>query len=656
MRSINLGILAHVDAGKTSLTEQVLFRAGAITHLGTVDGGNTQTDSMELERERGITIKSAVATFQLGDININLFDTPGHPDFIAEVERVLVMLDAAIVVISAVEGIQAQTHVLVRTLRRLEVPILFFVNKIDRTGADCSSVLSQIELQLGLKPISMGRVVRVGTKQAEAIVYDFGDPEFHELLCDHLTEQDDQLLKDYIASPHHLTSNKLSIALKNQIDDGRVQPVYFGSASIGVGVAALMNGIERFLPARQPDLNGPVSGHIFKIERGWGSEKRCYINLVSGSIHNRQSIDLPSGPARVTAIEMIHGGKSKVVPMLEAGQIGRVSGLREARIGDIFGDCLKSSQVSHFVAPTLETRVMPQNPSDASHLWVALCELAEQDPLINLRRSDDSEYVYLSLYGEVQKEVIQTILLSEYGLPSEFEDSRVICIERIIGVGQAIEEISKNSNPYLATVGLRVEPSPYGSGISFELEVDTGQMPESFYTAVKESVRETLEQGPYGWKIIDCRVVLTAARHSSPSSTAADFRELTPLVLASALAQAKTIVCEPYNVFRIEAPAKVMAVMMSALSKVGAVISNTIILDGRMRIEGSIATAKVHEIQQKLPGLTSGLGIMESTLEKYVAVSGNTPLRQRIGSNPFNREDYLHYVRQTPAAFTIKAG
>lgn len=649
MPTVNLGVLAHVDAGKTSLTERLLFHAGAIARLGSVDGGNTQTDSMELERQRGITIKAAVATFQLGETTINLFDTPGHPDFIAEVERVLVMLDAAIVVVSAVEGVQAQTHVLARALRRLSVPMLFFINKVDRTGARCAAVFAQIEQQLGLRPLAMGTVHGEGGKQADAVAHDIADPAFQASLCDLLTEHDDALLADYLASPQDLTPQRLDAALKRQISDGLVQPVYCGSAATGVGLPALMGGIERLLPARQPDAAGPVSGRIFKIERGWGGEKRCYIALESGTLHNRQSVQLPAGLARVTAIELVNGGRSQAVAMLEAGQIGRVAGLSDARIGDVVGRQGAAVQDSYFAPPTLETRILPQSPADASGLWLALCQLAEQDPLINLRRSDDEKHVYLSLYGEVQKEVIQAILLSEYGLQVAFEGSQVICVERVAGIGQALEEIFKDPNPYLATVGLRVAPGPDGSGVRFRLEVESGQMPTGFYRAVEEAVRETLEQGPNGWKVIDCQVTMIAARQSSPSTTAADFRELTPLVLAAALTQAETVVCEPHNAFRIDAPAGAMAVLMTALSKEGGIISASAIADGQVRLEGSIAAAKVHALQQQIPGLTSGLGVMESAFEKYAPVTGPRPTRQRVGPDPFNRDAYLHRVRRNLA-------
>lgn len=656
MRTLNLGILAHVDAGKTSLTERLLFHVGVTDQLGSVDTGNTQTDSLALERERGITIKAAVASFLLGETAINLFDTPGHPDFIAEVERVLVMLDSAVVVVSAAEGVQAQTRILVRALRRLSVPILIFVNKIDRTGADCDAVLAQIATQLALRPVTMGTVTAAGSKQANVSECEVNDPQYQAILCDKLTESDDQLLAEYVTSPSSLTPQRLESELVDQIAQGLVHPVFFGSATTGAGLTALIQGIERLLPARLPDADGPVSGRIFKIERGWGGQKLCYLSLDSGTIYARQSILLPKGHARVTAIDLVNGASSKLATKLEAGQIARVAGLSEARIGDVVGWLSTTTSNTHFAPPTLETRIRPNHPSEGANLWIALSQLAEQDPLINLRRSDDEKHVYVSLYGEVQKEVIRATLLSDFGLCSEFEESTVICIERVTEIGEALEEIFRESNPYLATVGLRVDPTPIGTGASFQIEVDSGLMPTSFYRAVEEAVWDTLSQGPSGWKVTDCRVSMTAAQQSSPSSTAADFRELTPLVLASALARAKTVVCAPFNSFRIDAPADSMVSLMTVLSKDGAVISSTSVADGQVRIEGSIAASKVHGIQQRIPGLTSGLGVMESTLERYGPAPSPSPTRPRVGPNPFNREEYLHRVRRNLAVTTTMEG
>lgn len=641
MRTLNLGILAHVDAGKTSLTERLLFDAGVIDKLGSVDSGNTQTDSHELERQRGITIQAAVVSFTIGDTVVNLIDTPGHPDFIAEVERVLGLLDAAVVVVSAVEGVQAQTRVLLRALQRLSVPFVFFVNKVDRLGARYDEVLRSIASQLPVRPIAMSTVSHAGSKLAEVAVLDPASEPLFTALCEALAENDDALLNDYLQTPHSLTAGRLECALRKQIAAGLVQPAYAGAAMTGVGVPALASAIAGLLPGRRIDPEAKVAGKIFKIERGWGGEKLCYLYLSSGTIQLRQYVNLPQGPARVTGIQVFEGGKVHSADSFRAGQIARVSGLSNARIGDPVGSDLLADIRAHFAPPTLETRVQAQRPSETAALWLALNQLAEQDPLIDLRRNEDTNEMFVSLYGEVQKEVIQSTLATDFGVEASFEDSTVICAERLVGTGTGLQTIFKEPNPFLATVGLRVEPRPEGAGNSFSLEVDVGQMPTSFYRAVEETVFETLRQGIFGWQVIDCHVAMTAARHSSPSTTAADFRQLTPWVLADALSAARTIVCEPIDQFHLEGPAESLSRLLTQLAKSGAVVKETAIMDGMVRLEGHVASEMIQAIQQQLPGLTSGIGTMETSFHHYAPATDPQRSRRRSGIDPFNGREYL---------------
>jgi ribosomal protection tetracycline resistance protein len=267
--------------------------------------------------------------------------------------------------------------------------------------------------------------------------------------------------------------------------------------------------------------------------------------------------------------------------------------------------------------------------------------MAEQDPLINLRRNEEADEVFVSLYGEVQKEVIQSTLLMDFGLEARFEESTVILVERPVETGAGLQILFKEPNPFLATVGLRIEPRPPGAGNSFALEVDVGQMPVAFYRAVEETVFETLKQGIFGWQVIDCHVAMTAARHSSPTSTAADFRQLTPWVLATALSAAQTVLCEPIDRFHIEAPVENLSGMLTLLAKSAASTTESAITDGVARLEGTMVSAMIQSIQQQLPGLTSGVGTMESCFDHYAPMAGPPRSRRRSGPDPFNGVEYL---------------
>ena len=258
MRTLNLGILAHVDAGKTTLTERLLFTAGVIDEIGSVDHGSTQTDSLALERQRGITIKSAVVSFAIDDVTVNLIDTPGHPDFIAEVERVLNVLDGAVLVISAVEGVQAQTRVLMRTLQRLHVPTLIFVNKLDRAGADCERVLRDISGKLTPAIVAMGSACGPGTRRPGFTPYGADDAFFTARLAEVLADHDDALLAACVDDETTVSYRRLRDELAAQARRALVHPVFFGSAITGAGTDSLAAGITELLTAAEGDADGPV--------------------------------------------------------------------------------------------------------------------------------------------------------------------------------------------------------------------------------------------------------------------------------------------------------------------------------------------------------------------------------------------------------------
>ncbi|OQP84660.1 GTP-binding protein [Rhizobium rhizosphaerae] len=635
MRSLNLGILAHVDAGKTSLTERLLFDAGVIDRLGSVDKGSTQTDTLALERQRGITIKAAVVSFKIGDRIVNLIDTPGHPDFIAEVDRVLGLLDAAIVVVSAVEGVQAQTRVLVRALQRLQVPFVFFINKIDRRGADVPAVIAALRSALPVRPIGVSCVIEAGTKNARAEPLDLRDPALFDTVCEAMADHDPDLLADYLTAPQTLTAQRLQDALREQVGQGLLHPSFAGAAMTGVGVPALMSAIATILPAPLRDPAAAVEGTIFKIERGWGGEKLAYVALTSGTIALRQTLSLPGGPERINAIQIFDNGQTRPASCLQAGQIGRISGLSHARIGDSVGDMRDSAVKTAFPPPTLEAKIVAARAGDHGALWVALSQLAEQDPFIALRKTADTGEIYLSLYGEVQKDVIRDTLLADFDLLVAFEESTIVHVERLLGIGTGLELIFRPPNPFFATVGLRVEPRKEGAGSSFALEVDVGQMPASFYRAVEETALEALEDGLFGWPIVDCHIAMTDAKHTSPSSTAGDFRQLTLWVLAKAVKEAGTVVCEPVEHFRLEAPSNAFHTLLTVLGKAGAAVTHSAVEGGALLLEGTIASARVQGVLRELAGLTAGQGLMETTFSHHAPVSGPPPSRARAGSAPF---------------------
>jgi ribosomal protection tetracycline resistance protein len=666
VRTLNLGILAHVDAGKTTLTERLLFAAGVIDQIGSVDDGNTQTDTLALERQRGITIKSAVVSFAIDDVTVNLIDTPGHPDFIAEVERVLGVLDGAVLVVSAVEGVQAQTRVLMRTLQRLKIPTLIFLNKIDRAGADVERVLRAMTDRLTPAVVAMGSVSGQGTRAARVTRYGRDDAGFTRRLADLLAERDDAILADYVHDEARLSYDRLAAALAVQSRQGLVHPVFAGSAMTGSGVDDLTTAITGLLPAadRKAEAEGPASASVFKVERGPAGEKIAYARMFAGTLRPRDRVRINAeGAGKVTAVSVFAGGGASDAQAAVAGQIAKIWGLPGVQIGDTIGEPLPGKERHHFAPPSLETVVVPVRPSDKGLLHAALTQLAEQDPLIDLRQDDVRSELLVSLYGEVQKEVIQATLDEEFGLAVEFSETTTICIERPAGTGSAVEFIGQAPNPFLAGVGLRVDPAPVGSGIEFVLEIELGALPFSFLKAVKETVYESLGQGIYGWQVTDMTVTMTHSGYyprqshahahfdKSMSSTAGDFRNLTPLVLMDALSQAGTKVYEPMHRFLLELPADTLGATLPALAKLLAVPLEQHTKGGLSVVEGHVPAAAVHRLQQQLPGLTRGEGTLESAFDHYQLVRGQIPARPRSDHNPLNRKEYLLHVARGIAGF-----
>jgi ribosomal protection tetracycline resistance protein len=672
-RTLNLGILAHVDAGKTTLTERLLYAAGVIDAVGSVDAGTTQTDTMALERQRGITIKAAVVSFEVADVTVNLIDTPGHPDFIAEVDRVVSLLDGAVLVISAVEGVQPQTRVLMRAVRRLGIPTLLFVNKIDRMGADPAGVISAVRRRLGVTAVPMGAVDRPGTRSARFRPYEMADPDFRTAVTEALADRDEELLAAFVHNERGVSDRRLRDGLAVQTGRGEVHPVFFGSAITGEGVDALRAGLVDLLPARAGDPSAPLSGRIFKIDRGPAGEKIAYVRMFAGTAGVRERLPLETdrdGPdgrdaardAKATAISVAQDGGWTRRPCLRAGEIGKVSGLGAVRIGDTIGRPPEGGAPTQFPPPTMQTVITPVRARDEGSLRAALALLAEQDPLINVRVDETGREVSVSLYGEVQKEVIQATLATEFGIEVAFHETTTLCVERPAGRGEGYEQLNTDTNPFQATIGLRVEPAPPGSGVEFRMAVPPQTMPMYVYKsadlytdAMGQYIRRTLREGRYGWPVTDCVVTMVASGYSvadgppsrrGPDSTSSDFRHLTPLVLMQALEAAGTVVCEPVLAIHVEAPAWATSALVTALGRLGAAVRDQTVRGDLTTLEVALPAARATDLQRQLPALTAGEGVVESTLDGYRPVSADPPVRARTMPDPRNREVYLASLKR----------
>jgi ribosomal protection tetracycline resistance protein len=663
MRTLNLGILAHVDAGKTTLTEQLLFTAGAIDHVGSVDAGTTQTDSLELERERGITIRSAVASFLVGDLAVNLVDTPGHPDFIAEVERVLGVLDGAVLVVSAVEGVQPQTPLLFRALRRLRVPTLIFVNKIDRAGADPERVVEAMSRRLSAGVVPMGRVRDPGRREAAFEPFTPTDVAHRTRLAEILADHDEAILGAFVRDEAALSYPRLRERLAEQTRAGWVHPVFFGSAARGAGIDALLSGVRELLPGAEHDPDAATSGRVFKIERTVAGERVAYVRLFAGALRPRQRVRVGGGEdAKPTSIKVFAPAGTPRRDTVTAGEMATVRGLGGVRVGDAIGEPPPGEEeMARFPRPALEAVVFPIRSEEAGSLRAALVQLAEQDPLIDVRQDDHRHEIWVSLYGEVQKEVIQATLEREYGIAADFRETATVCIERPARVGEAEEVIRAktktnitgrssplSTNPFPATLALRIAPLPPGSGIEFRHDVEVRLVPlylfhtvETFATQMEAYVREALSEGLAGWQVTDCRVTMTDCGYRSPETSPADFRRLTQLVLMTALDRAGTWVCEPLADVALEMPSSTAQGVLAALGRLGGRVRGQFSANGVSTVDAVLPVARVRALQHQLPGLSLGEGILETRPGGYLPIGEDPPRRPRSGPSPLERDAWL---------------
>jgi ribosomal protection tetracycline resistance protein len=535
---------------------------------------------------------------------------------------------------------------------------MIFVNKIDRVGAADDRVLAEIADRLTPAIVSMGTPTGLGTRTAGFTLSGPSDAPFRSRLAETLADRDEAILAAFVDDEQGVPYDQLGRALADQAARALVHPVFFGSAMTGAGVDALMGGIAELLPAAAGDADAPASGQVFKIERAPAGEKIAYARMFAGTVRTRDRLRFgQSGEGKVTAVAVFDRGSAEQRPSASAGEIAKLWGLAAVQIGDTIGSPTRIAAEQQFAPPTLESVVVPASADDGAQLRVALGPLAEQDPLIAVRQDDERRELSVCLYGEVQKEVIQAMLAADFGLDVAFRETTVICVERAMRSAEAVEILHAESNPFAATIGLRVDPAPVDSGVDFHLDVDTRTVPlylyktaGNFAEAMGEHVRRALREGLHGWQVTDCTVTMTRCTYQSadgppstrgPLSTLADFRNLTPIVLMEALERAGTVVCEPVVQVRVEVPAAAIGAILAALARLGAVARAPSLVGELSMIETVMPAARVRELQRQLPALTGGEGVLESDFAGYQPVGAEPPTRRRTTANPLNREEYL---------------
>ena len=634
MKIINIGILAHVDAGKTTLTESLLYTSGAILELGSVDKGTTRTDTMFLERQRGITIQAAVTSFNWNDYKINIVDTPGHTDFITEVYRSLSVLDGAILVISAKDGVQAQTRILFHALQKMNIPTIIFINKIDQYGINLNNIYQNIKEKLSNDIIVMQNVTLTPEISIKNIIdLDEWDP---------VISKNDKLLKKYIAG-EKLTIQELTQEEYRCVKKGSLFPIYHGSAKNNIGTQQLIEAISNLFCSEMNENGSELCGRVFKIEYTDHKQRLVYLRLYSGTLHLRDTIILPEKKkVKLTEIYIPSNGEMIQTEIVCSGDIFIIPN-NTLRLNDIIGNekILPCNVWNDNPVPMLRTRIEPIKIEEREKLLDALTEIADTDPLLRYCVDTITHEIVISFLGTVQLEVICSLLIEKYHINIRIEDPTVIYLEKPLQKADYTIHIEVPPNPFWASIGLSITPLPIGSGIQYESKVSLGYLNQSFQNAVREGINYGLEQGLYGWEVTDCKICFEYGVYYSPVSTPSDFRFLAPIVLEQTLKKAGTQLLEPYLSFILFTPQGYLSRAYNDAQKHCAIIETSQSKNDEIIFTGHIPVRCINEYRNTLTLYTNGQAVILTELKDYQIATCEPVIQSR---RPNNRIDKVRHM------------
>jgi ribosomal protection tetracycline resistance protein len=646
---INVGIFAHVDAGKTTTTEHILYESGRIRALGSVDTGTALTDSMDVERQRGISVRAALASFEWKGVQINLVDTPGHVDFLSEVERSLRVMDCAVLILSAVEGVQAQSEMIWNALRKLGIPTLIFMNKMDRVGADPEAVLAQARNYLSSDIIPVQQPIGKEQEYIEAIDL-WGrdaDPAIQTELLEALAERDEDLLETYMSgSPIDLAAWKKY--MKTASASGRFFPVVYGVAAKGLGITALLDAMVEYFPRAGGNVEGAVSGIVYNIQRDKSMGRMAFVRLYEGMIRNRDTVmnytqDIQG---KVTQIRKVEGGRTEDVGALEAGDIAVLYGLSGVRIGDVLGHPEAIPAEAKLAVPLLTVRVFWGTDMDDHKVIGALQELADEDPLLDTQWLQDERELHIKVMGPIQLEILNSVLEERYGLKVTFGQPSVIYKETPASIGEGFIAYTM-PKPCWAILRFQIEPGPPGSGLVYDSIVRSSDLLPQYQSETARRVPEALQQGLYGWEVTDLKVTLIEGQHHVWHTHPLDFAVATPMGIMDGLARVGTKLLEPILQVRIVVPEENGGRVMNDLVQMRGTFDPPVLQGERMIIEGRLPLATSLDYPVTLSSYTKGRSTFTSFFAGYEECPPDVSAeRTRRGVNPLDQAKYILSVRK----------
>ena len=607
-KHICAGLLAHVDAGKTTLSEGILYQTGTIRKLGRVDNRDAYLDTYALERARGITIFSKQAQLTLGDLEVTLLDTPGHVDFSAEMERTLQVLDCAILVVSGADGVQGHTETLWRLLRRYEIPTFLFVNKMDQSGTDRQLLLEDIRSHL------------------DENCMDFSLMDEGGEILENLAMCDEQVLEEYLE-----TGRIPEREICRMVRERKVFPCYFGSALKLQGVEELLKGLESWMT---PPVYGKEFGaKVYKISRDDQGNRLTHLKITGGTLKVKDVIAVPGMEEgeKVNQIRVYSGAKAEMVSEAEAGMICAVTGLTQTKPGQGLG--AESESELPLLEPVLTYRVNLPEDCDVHKMLQCLRQLEEEEPQLHIVWNETLGEIHVQVMGQVQMEVLKSLAEERFGVDISFDAGNIVYKETIAGPVEGVGHFEPLR--HYAEVHLLLEPAEPGSGLQFGTSCSEDVLDRNWQRLILTHLEEKRHVGVLcGGEITDMRITLIAGRAHQKHTEGGDFRQATYRAVRQGLREAGCRLLEPYYDFRLEVPQENTGRAMADLDRMQGTFEPPVQEGERMILSGSAPVALMRDYQKEVISYTRGRGRLLCTLKGYFPCHNEEEVVADCGYDP----------------------
>jgi len=588
MKKLIVGIVAHVDAGKTTLSESFLYLSGKTRKLGRVDNQDAFLDHFELERVRGITIFSKQAQLEIGDTRITLLDTPGHVDFSAETERTLSVLDYAILVISGADGVQGHTKTLWRLLSIYRIPVFLFINKMDQNGTDRVKIMRELKKQL-----------------SEGCV-DFGQ-EGSDSFYDQLAMCDEGMMEAY------LETGRVEISqIREAIPNRKTFPCFFGSALKLEGVESFLQGFVKY--ARSPSYPDEFGAKIYKIGRDEQGNRLTYMKITGGRLRVKDLLTNGVWEEKVNQIRFYSGQKYEAANEAQAGTVCAVTGLSRTKPGEGLG--AEKSSGPPILEPVLSYRILFPEDCDPRVMLPKLRQIEEEDPQLHILWNEQTREIQVQVMGEVQLEILQSTILSRFGIDVSFDSGSIVYKETISDTAEGVGHFEPLR--HYAEVHLLLEPGGRGSGLKFKVQCSDDVLGKSWKNLIMSHLEEKAHKGVLtGSVITDMTITLVSGRANNKHTQGGDFREATWRAVRQGLKQAQSILLEPYYAFELELPENLVGRAMNDIEKMHGTCRISSIGGGTAVLVGQAPVVIMKNYQMEVTAYTKGLGRLFCTPKGY---------------------------------------